>query len=595
MEEKREINGKYLSINIKILLSTLAIFLLFVLTLAFIGLKSYINMVISTEQKNLQNINNVAVDALSSASKAKRYLKTILSTEDKKIDEILSAQKYIESLKIGKEGFFVAFNEVGQIKLHSDIENIEKYGFESKDNYALIYEEILDYALKNTPEKTSGNDEFHHYLIGEESFILDGKKHYARIERWEGGLYIASVLDEYSIRNEAKERIIRITILLFLGIMVASMIFIYLIKILVGDKMKIIRENAEKFGQGEFENLNGIKVRVKDEIFETNEVLIDSSKNMLDIIKALNENSEELLVKEEILHNLSKNYSVGSNEIVVAVDEIASGSERQAEETLKGLEELRSLKEIIDDEREKLKILNLRIEDIDKLKEEGNETIEILVEYTNRSNDAAMQVKDVIDQSSIDAFKIEEASIKIKEIANQTNLLALNASIEAARVGEYGRGFSVVAEEIRKLAEESNIFALEIEQIIKNLLLGSQKAVDLMEGVKEESEYQTKSVEETGEKFNRIREEIEEIKVLIDELNHSGNILEIKKEELTEVIEHLSAIAQENNANTEEVSARVEEQDNSILKLEDLSNELRMVSESLRDKLEIFSKTNLTS
>ena len=58
MEEKREINGKYLSINIKILLSTLAIFLLFVLTLAFIGLKSYINMVISTEQKNLQNINN---------------------------------------------------------------------------------------------------------------------------------------------------------------------------------------------------------------------------------------------------------------------------------------------------------------------------------------------------------------------------------------------------------------------------------------------------------------------------------------------------------------------------------------------------------
>ena len=320
-------------------------------------------------------------------------------------------------------------------------------------------------------------------------------------------------------------------------------------------------------------------------------VLIDSSKNMMDIIKTLSQNSEELLLKGETLQDLSRSYSIGSKEIVIAVDEIASGSEKQAHETMKGLEELSLLKEIIDEEQEKLKILNLRIEDIDKLKEEGNEIIETLVEYTNRSNEAAIQVKHVIDQSNFNANKIEEASAKIKGIANQTNLLALNASIEAARVGEYGKGFAVVADEIRKLSEESSVFALEIEDIIKDLLLGSEKAVDLMNGVREEAEYQTNSVERTGEKFHRIREKIEEIKNVIDELNESGSILEARKEEIAEVIEHLSAIAQENNANTEEVSAKVEEQNNSTLKLEDLSNNLRMVSESLMSKLEILYST----
>ncbi|WMM24476.1 methyl-accepting chemotaxis protein [Tissierella sp. MB52-C2] len=613
MQKKLNINLKYLSLNIKILLSVLMIFLLFVSILAFVGLKSYVNIAVSTEQRNLQNVNNVAIDALASASRASQFVKTnILGNDDidalasaskvqyiesnaqgadDELNRILSAQNYIESLNIGKEGFFVAFNKEGEIKLHSDREYMQKYGFEIKGDYALIYKDILNYSLENTPKEVSDNDgDFSRKFIGEERFTLDGKDHYGRIEMWED-LYIASILDEYSIVAEAKQAIMKILIFLLLGIVIAAVIFIYLINRLVGDKMKIIKSNAQKFGQGDFTNLDTLQVRVRDEISETNEVLIDSSENMLDIIKTLSHNSEELLSEGETLQDLSRSYSIGSKEIVIAVDEIASGSEKQANETMKGLEELSSLAQIIDEEQEKLEVLNLRVEDIDKLKEEGNEIIEILVEYTKRSNNAAIQVKNVIDQSNINASKIEEASIKIKGIANQTNLLALNASIEAARAGDAGRGFAVVAGEIRKLAEESSIFALEIEEVIKDLLLGSGKAVDLMDRVRKEAEYQTESVEKTGEKFDKIREKIEEIKNVIDELNEGGSILESRKEKITEVIEHLSAIAQENNANTEEVSAKVEEQNNSTLKLEDLSNNLKMVSESLMSKLEILYNT----
>ncbi|WIV12349.1 methyl-accepting chemotaxis protein [Proteiniborus sp. MB09-C3] len=578
----------YLSLSTKILIPILALFILIISGLGFIAINSYTNVAVSTEQRNLENVNNVAVDAMTSASRAIQYVNSISQGESQELDKILSAQNYIESLNIGKEGFFVAFNNKGEIKLHSDMEHLDKYGFKTNGEQTLIYDDILHYSLENTPKETSSNgEEFNRIKIGEKQFELDGKNYYARIEKWES-LYIASILDEYSIVAEAKQRAKGILIPLFCTIIIASVIFTYLIKKLVRDKIKIVEENARKFGQGDFGSLKEMKAKINDEIFETNQVLLDSSKNMTDIVKSLGEHSEELVVKGEVLESLSKSYSHGSGDILAAMDEIERGSEKQLEKTIKGAEELNSLKEIIDEEQENLKILNLRVEDIDNLKEEGNKIIEKLVEYTKKSNDATTQVKEVIEKSSFNANKIEEASAKIKGIANQTNLLALNASIEAARGGEYGRGFAVVADEIRKLAEESNIFALEIEDIIKTLLAGTEEAVGVINEVGLIVDCQTESVEKTGEKFQGIKEKIEEIKSVIDVFNYSGKILVEKKEEIVAIIDHLSAIAEENNASTEEVSAKIEEQNSSTFKLETLSMELKNVAESLRDKLEIL-------
>src|SRR5690606_33235105 len=93
------------------------------------------------------------------------------------------------------------------------------------------------------------------------------------------------------------------------------------------------------------------------------------------------------------------------------------------------------------------------------------------------------KVHDIILRTNDSAKKISQASQVIANIAGQTNLLALNAAIEAARAGEAGRGFSVVAEEIRKLAEESENSTKIIDEIVEDLQQNAANAVDMVEKV----------------------------------------------------------------------------------------------------------------
>lgn len=178
MEKQENLKSRYLSLNFKILISIIVILIIIVAGLAYVISNNYIHVAVSTEQRNLENVNNVAIDALSSASRVIQYVNSLDIKDNQELDEILSAQNYIDNLHIGKVGFFVAFNEQGQIKLHSNLENIENYDFEEKGNCLLIYEEILNYAIANTPKEiTENNKNLDRGLIGEKQMILNGKRY----------------------------------------------------------------------------------------------------------------------------------------------------------------------------------------------------------------------------------------------------------------------------------------------------------------------------------------------------------------------------------------------------------------------------------
>jgi len=166
--------------------------------------------------------------------------------------------------------------------------------------------------------------------------------------------------------------------------------------------------------------------------------------------------------------------------------------------------------------------------------------------------------------------------------------MALNAAIEAARAGEHGRGFAVVAEEVRKLAEQSNSSVHEIETIINELIAKTNRAVAVMNDVKGIVTAQTESVGDSMGKFEGIAGAIEKTREAIGKLNVSGLEMESKKGEIIEVIQNLSAIAQENAAGSEEAAASIEEQTAAVQEIANANQELAKLAEEMQAGLKQF-------
>lgn len=326
----------------------------------------------------------------------------------------------------------------------------------------------------------------------------------------------------------------------------------------------------------------------KDEIGDITNSLLTMQKNLFNLIKNISESSQQVSSSSEELTATSQQSSTAAEEVARAIEDIAAGASDQARDTEKGALDVEELGKQIENNQRELESLNHETEEIDTLKNEGLEIIKDLVEKTNISNNAAKEIHEIILNTNESAEKIESASLMIKSIAEQTNLLALNAAIEAARAGEAGQGFNVVAEEIRKLAEESNRFAEEIAEIINELTEKTGNSVNTMEEVSKIAESQKESVELTHNKFEGIAYSIDDIKKLINSIYESGQQMEVKKDEIISVLQNLSAISEENAAGTEEASASVEEQTASVEEIANASEALAQLAIEMQESVAKF-------
>lgn len=322
-----------------------------------------------------------------------------------------------------------------------------------------------------------------------------------------------------------------------------------------------IIERFSNFDISVDENSRAMKyLKRKDEIGDISNSLLAMNKNLLALVKNISNSSQQVASSSQELTATSQESSTAAEEVARAIEDMAAGANDQARDTEQGALHIEELGQKIEQNQKDLEELIVAVKGIDKLKDEGFGIIKELVQKTKASNDAAKEIYEIILTTNESAEKIENASQMIKNIADQTNLLALNAAIEAARAGEAGRGFSVVADEIRDLAEQSDGFTEEIVEIIKELTAKTGASVNTMQEVGTIIQSQNESVEMTNIKFEGIANSIERAEELINHLNESGLQMETQKDEIISIIQNLSAISEENAAGTEEASASVEEQ-----------------------------------
>ena len=226
--------------------------------------------------------------------------------------------------------------------------------------------------------------------------------------------------------------------------------------------------------------------------------------------------------------------------------------------------------------------------DMQKSSDEATSTLNELNIINQRARAAIDVIYEQTNTTNESALKIREATNLITAIADETNLLSLNASIEAARAGEQGRGFAVVAAQIQKLAEQSNESARQIEQIITSLIQDSTKAVETMDEVREIMENQSENVEKTEQMFAMVKSGIDHSIQGVNLIAEKTKSLDEARVNVVDVVQNLTAIAEENAAGTQETSASTVEFGNMMGDIQSSSGKLSSIASDLDESMKIF-------
>lgn len=326
----------------------------------------------------------------------------------------------------------------------------------------------------------------------------------------------------------------------------------------------------------------------KDEIGALTAAVQEITVNLRTIIGNIKDNASTLSTSSQQLNATAQNSSQTANEIARTVEEISQGAVDQAMNTEQGTQAVVDLGEFIVKQNEQINALSKISAQVKTLKDQGLAVVETLVDGMDSNHRSATLVYQAIESTNQSAQRIENASSMIKNISDQTNLLALNAAIEAARAGEAGRGFSVVADEIRKLAEQSSAFTDEISSEITDLIQRVDQAVSNMKKAVAIVEEQTTNVDFTNDKFQGIADSVEQMDQATANIASTSLQMDQRKARIIDIIESLSATAQENAASTEQVTASIELQTTSSNEISVASTALAKLADKMKEVVIAF-------
>lgn len=326
----------------------------------------------------------------------------------------------------------------------------------------------------------------------------------------------------------------------------------------------------------------------KDETGEIARAIAALRQQLADIVSQIKEQSAKLYNASNELDLNASHTSETVGNVESAVNEIATGATSQASETQKATDNIVDMGTMIEHTNAKVENLNATAALMKQSSDEASQTLTEL----DAINQKAIQSIDIIyeqtNTTNASALKIKEATSLISSIAEETNLLSLNASIEAARAGDAGRGFAVVASQIQKLAEQSDNSARQIDDIIHVLLEDSQKAVETMNEVKTIMQQQSDNVAKTGTVFAQVRDGIGDSIQGMDEIADRTTHLDEARSSVIDVVQSLTAIAQQNAASTQETSASVIEVGNTMQEISTNAKELKEIATILEDNMNSF-------
>lgn len=408
----------------------------------------------------------------------------------------------------------------------------------------------------------------------------------------DNGQQIALLGIDYSadyINTIIKTSVIKQIVIAIIGILILLVLVYIIIDRLLKPLKKVVNV-ANQVANGELIDVD--LETSKDEIGKLSESIRTMVANLQHIILNIRNTSNhvssaanQLTVHAGETYNSSTNIALDMNQIT----QNAEASMTMTEETAAAMEETATgIQQIADS-------ANVAAESsisASQASERGNEVVQQVIAQMELINDSVEQIGTTINGLHINTKKISEIVSLITAIADQTNLLALNAAIEAARAGEHGKGFAVVADEVRRLAEQSSQSATEIYNLISSIQSDSNASITVMEKGKEDVKVGMAFTNEVGEIFKEILTSSEEVASQIREISAASQQISASSEEVAASVNNIKQSAEQSAEFSSNVSKSTQEQLSTMQEVKDASSSLGKTAEELQGLVAKFKLEN---